>query len=348
MLRENKKKIALCSYTFWPILGGLETFSQLLAEYFLKKGHEVVLITTTLYNNKVEPFPYKLFRNPDTISLLKVYNWADVVIFNHPSLRLGWPLFFIKKKYLIIVQNWLSFKGIKGFLLRHFLQGSTSCVAISQSIADHLPIPSQIIPNCYDDNLFFSKEESVERETDLLFVGRMEIDKGPLDLARAIKILNEEGLKLSASFVGYGPAEKDLQAYILEQRLEKQVSILGKKEATEVAEIMRKHKILVVPSIWQEPFGIVALEGIACGCFVIGSSGGGLKEAIGHCGLLYSNGDFRELARLIKEVISHFDSYKIRLQNVNIHLEKFKKEKIGYAYGELLDKIFQTPIETSL
>ncbi len=42
--------------------------------------------------------------------------------------------------------------------------------------------------------------------------------------------------------------------------------------------------------------GIVALEGIACGCVVIGSQGGGLKDAIGNCGLTYPNGDVAALA----------------------------------------------------
>ncbi|QSR88588.1 glycosyltransferase family 4 protein [Methylacidiphilum caldifontis] len=138
----------------------------------------------------------------------------------------------------------------------------------------------------------------------------MEVDKGPLDLAKALKLLQEEGLILTASFVGPGPAENLLRNFINQQRLENQVSVLGKKEEAEVAEIMRKHKILVVPSIWKEPFGIVALEGMASGCFIIGTEAGGLKEAIGNCGLLYPNGDFVQLAKLIKEVISHPYKYQ--------------------------------------
>ena len=41
---------------------------------------------------------------------------------------------------------------------------------------------------------------------------------------------------------------------------------------------------LVVPTAVPEGFGIVALEGIACGCVVIGTETGGLKDAIGPCG----------------------------------------------------------------
>ena len=36
-------------------------------------------------------------------------------------------------------------------------------------------------------------------------------------------------------------------------------------------------------------FGVVALEGIACGCVIVGSEGGGLEEAIGPCGVTFPN-----------------------------------------------------------
>ena len=48
----------------------------------------------------------------------------------------------------------------------------------------------------------------------------------------------------------------------------------------------------------------MALEGIACGCLVIGSRGGGLKEAIGRCGLTFRNGDAGELAGLLAAALA--------------------------------------------
>jgi glycosyltransferase involved in cell wall biosynthesis len=43
---------------------------------------------------------------------------------------------------------------------------------------------------------------------------------------------------------------------------------------------------MVIPSLWEEPFGIVALEGIASCDTVISSNRGGLPEAVGDCGIL--------------------------------------------------------------
>ena len=60
---------------------------------------------------------------------------------------------------------------------------------------------------------------------------------------------------------------------------------------------------MVVPSIWNEPFGVVALEGLACGCVVIGSEGGGLKQAVGPAGLTFANGDAEGLASALEQVL---------------------------------------------
>jgi glycosyltransferase involved in cell wall biosynthesis len=64
----------------------------------------------------------------------------------------------------------------------------------------------------------------------------------------------------------------------------------------ELAKELNRHRIAVIPSRWKEPFGIVALEAIACGCVVIGSREGGLPDAIGPCGATFPNGDARALA----------------------------------------------------
>ena len=70
--------------------------------------------------------------------------------------------------------------------------------------------------------------------------------------------------------------------------LAENVSFVGPKSGDGLAEILNQHQILVVPSRWAEPFGIVAVEGIACGCVVVGSVAGGLPEAIGGCGVNFS------------------------------------------------------------
>ncbi|MGC0250082.1 glycosyltransferase family 4 protein [Pseudactinotalea sp. Z1748] len=54
--------------------------------------------------------------------------------------------------------------------------------------------------------------------------------------------------------------------------------------------------VLVVPSVWPEPFGLTALEGMAAGAAVIASDVGGLPEAVGAAGMLVPPGDVTSLA----------------------------------------------------
>jgi len=95
---------------------------------------------------------------------------------------------------------------------------------------------------------------------------------------------------------------------------------------------------LTVPSRWAEPFGVVALEGIACGCVVVGSQNGGLKEAIGPCGLTFENGNVIELAKQLKRIISEPGRRATLLQGASEHLAKFQSDAIAAAYLNLMQK----------
>jgi glycogen synthase len=96
--------------------------------------------------------------------------------------------------------------------------------------------------------------------------------------------------------------------------------------------------VMVVPSIWPEPFGVVALEGLAAGCVVAASSEGGLPEAVGECGVLFPNGDAKALAAVLKELLT--DSAlreKLRAES-DRHLEQFTPETIAKRYLDVFDR----------
>ena len=69
--------------------------------------------------------------------------------------------------------------------------------------------------------------------------------------------------------------------------------------ATELA----RHQVMVTPSHYEEPFGIVALKELACGCLPLVSERGGLPEAIGNHGSTFPNGDADALAGRLQEIL---------------------------------------------
>lgn len=81
---------------------------------------------------------------------------------------------------------------------------------------------------------------------------------------------------------------------------------MGSKNPIEIAIILNQHKVLAVTSThpYYEAFGIVVLEGLACGCLVVGADGDGIEESLHGYGFLYKNGDENELLQQLKTAIS--------------------------------------------
>ena len=101
--------------------------------------------------------------------------------------------------------------------------------------------------------------------------------------------------------------------------------------------MLRQHNIMVVPSIWEESFGVVALEGAACGCVVLGSDGGGLPEAIGPCGTTFRRGDVSDLGSKLAYLLRHpaeWDRYRAAAP---AHLELHRPERVARRYLEVFE-----------
>jgi glycosyltransferase involved in cell wall biosynthesis len=98
--------------------------------------------------------------------------------------------------------------------------------------------------------------------------------------------------------------------------------------------------VAVVPSLY-EPFGLVALEALACGVPVIASAVGGLKEIVidGRCGLLVPPGDPAALARALCTVLSD-ESLRARLSaGARLRAEDFSlQRRSSQLLGFLLDR----------
>jgi glycogen(starch) synthase len=176
-----------------------------------------------------------------------------------------------------------------------------------------------VIPNTYRDHLF-RVLPGVVRSRDLAFLGRLVSDKGADLLIDALGILAEQGIRPSLTVIGDGPERPFLAEQARRRGVAGQVELVGLRQGEELVRLLNEHRVLVVPSRYQEPFGIVALEGIACGCLVVGSSGGGLKKAIGPCGLTFPNGDAAALAAVLEPVLTDPELTTTLLRGAPEHL----------------------------
>ncbi|MCX8188106.1 MAG: glycosyltransferase family 4 protein [Nitrososphaeria archaeon] len=118
------------------------------------------------------------------------------------------------------------------------------------------------------------------KETMILFVGRLTPQKGCEYLIRAMPhILGKYNAKLV--IVGDGPSRGFLESEVNRLGLSDRVIFTGFLPDDEMIKLLKSTDVLVVPSIY-EPFGIVALEGMAAGVPVIASDVDGLSEIIEH------------------------------------------------------------------
>jgi glycosyltransferase involved in cell wall biosynthesis len=327
-------KILLGSHHFFPSTGGIETVSNLLARAFVELGHKVRVVTQTEGDGD---FPFPLVRRPNAFELFRNVRWCDVFFQNNISLRTLWPLFFLRRPLFIAHHTWITNPdGSTGWQhrLKQFLLRYATSFAISDAIAETLPVPSIRVGNPYDDEVF-RDSPAENRDRELIFVGRLVSDKGANLLLDAMKLLET---KPRLTIAGDGPERAALERQAADLQLQPQVEFVGHQRGQELAKLLRQHQILVVPSLWREPFGIVALEGIGCGCVVVGSAGGGLEEAIGPCGLTFPNGDVSALAKAIGRLLADPDERARLHQHSPSHLAGFAPRRVAESYLDAMKK----------
>jgi glycogen synthase len=332
---QRSLKILLWTNAFDPSVGGLEAMAMMLAEEFATGGHQVTVVTRTKAPSFHEnSFPFKVVRQPSWLQLVRLIRQCDVYLQNHPSLKTAWPLLVIRRPWVVGVHNWISRAGLRGTLQHFFLKYSRN-VCCSGAIAGTLEAPSVVVHSAYDDSTFKKAAHAV-RQRELVFVGRLIRDKGVHVILQALCQLRDYGLRPMLTVIGTGPEEAVLRDLAERAGLTGQVEFVGKKMGKELVDLLNVHQILVVPSVWQEPFGIVALEGIACGCLVIGSEGGGLKDAIGPCGITFPNGNSVALADCVSRILREPWNYQQYRAAATEHLARHTKRAVASSYLDVI------------
>jgi len=332
-------RILIYSRAFLPLVGGLESSVAEMAAGFVRLGHEVVVVSTTPGADG-EQQPYAVVCKPSAREFLRWMRWCDVFHQANVSLRGLWPLLLVRRPWVVTHHSWYRRPdgriAWQDRLKRYALRFAAGSISVSRAIADDLETPSTVIHNAYQDRLFRVLPD-VDRSRDLVFVGRLVSDKGADILLEALQILTQRGHSAGLTIVGDGPERAALEAQAQQLRLADGVRFLGTQMGEDLVRILNQHRIMVVPSRYKEPFGIVALEGIACGCAVVGSAGGGLKDAIGACGRLFPNGDPAALAEGLDDLLRSPAVVSECLRGAPAHLAAHTAARVAHRYLEVFE-----------
>ena len=315
--------------------GGIERIVSMLVNEFTLLGHEVTLfanessVTPALlkfYPGKSSRSKIDTIRNMHLLST-EIYNGDFDLL--HSFSRLAYLTFIlpfslpkimsyqrrptvsqIKKANKLAYKDSLIFTGCSDFI-----SNQIKPYGLARTIYNGFA------PEIYE----FS--ESVSLQAPLVFLGRIEPAKGT-------HLAIEIALKSNKKLIIAGNIPAEYQSYFSEKIAphinNEQIRYIGQIDDTEKSELLSKALAFLMPIEWDEPFGIVMIEAMACGTPVIGLNRGAVSEVVkdGVSGFICSNID--ECVKSVSEV-SKLDRNEVRQEA----LSNFSSKVIAQRYLEL-------------
>ena len=325
-------KILIYTHSFYPMVGGLEAVNYLIAQS-LSRYFDVTVVTPFLDVDREHTYSFRIIRTHSFKLLLKEYLKCDVYVHSVLRLKAVFPLLLFPKKW-VAIHHQCSFEawgGRKTALsqLKQLLSCFSHNVCVSDAVGKSLHLNHYVvIHNSYDSSLFV--DYGNENRDGFVFLGRLVKEKGLDFLIKAyVKYLVRSNKKQNLYIVGDGPMRQKCQEMVEKAGLHSHVLFRGQMKGKELVDELNTHYCMIVPSLYKEAFGIVALEGLASGCQIVCSDGDGLSEAVGNCGLLFKKGNVEDL---VNKMLIIDKRKPVDWQIVVDHLKKFTPEYMAQRY----------------
>jgi glycosyltransferase involved in cell wall biosynthesis len=185
------------------------------------------------------------------------------------------------------------------------------------------------------NTLIFFPDEKIEKDIDILFIGRFSIEKGADILIDATRYLSN---KKRIVLIGDGTLRNDLieQAKTINQ----DITFTGWIPFNELPYYIRRSKLVVAPSR-SECHAAVPLESMACGVPVIASQVSGMEDSIENnkSGWLLNQNNAESLGKLINEVISDESKLKKASKKAIKRAENFSEKRFTYEIVEFYEML---------
>jgi glycosyltransferase involved in cell wall biosynthesis len=316
------------------LYGGIERIVEVLVNVYIREGHDVILCA-----NSASQVPCKLAAWPgiksqhvlDTLKnayMLARLHYREKVDIIHSFSRLAYmtallpasvpkimsyqrepSLAQIGKAVRLARKRSLVFTGCS-----NYISGQIKGIAEAHTIYNFAPIDR------------YKLETSAIADAPLVFLGRVEEIKGA---HIAIEVAQRANRRLIIA--GNIPPEKE--AYFNEKirpHLNDRITYAGPVNDVQKNEILGKAQAFLMPIQWNEPFGIVMAEAMACGTPVLGFPFGSVPEVIENGINGYVCRDTDEMVQRIND-LSCIDRRAVR----RIAEERFSDTRIVKDYLKL-------------
>ncbi len=203
-----------------------------------------------------------------------------------------------------------------------------------------------VIHNGADDSRFFPQLPETRRgETKapvVLFAGRLVPEKGAHIFVEAMWLLQARGVRATGRLLGATGFGSANPATAYSRRIKRDapanVEFGGYRPAAALAEEFRRAEVFCSPSVWEEPFGMVNVEAMACGLPVVSTRGGGVPEVFAWGGaVLVERGSAVELASALEQVIRDADlRRRLATESYRSFQQNFTWRAVHGRYREVL------------
>ena len=314
-------RIAILAPPWFPVppsgYGGIEWVVSLLADALADAGHDVTMFASGDSRTKARldyvfaEAPRRLIgrSQPELLHVLSAYAEADEfdVINDHTGM-LGAVLgAAVDTPVVHTVHGPLD--GEPGRVYELIDQVAPQVGLISISMNQRKPKPQlNWVANCHNALDFSVYPFKRTRGDYLLFLGRLSPDKGA---HRAIAVAMETGLPLKIAGKKQDPKEVNYFREFVEPHLVDGIEYLGEVSHGEKVELLQHARATLFPIEWEEPFGLVMIESMACGTPVIATRWGAVPEVIEHgrSGIIVD--DYRIIPAALEEA-DQLDPYELR------------------------------------
>ena len=240
--------------------------------------------------------------NPSIMAQLAYKKWTDVIICNSDFIKKNLKKAGLSNRLLKVIHNGINFNRMKKY--------------------------KKMEP-------FHNEIGLIEEDLIIGCVGSLFATKGQTHLLQSFPGVLERYPKSNLVFVGDGPCRGELESIAKKLQVEKKVFFLGRRK--DVPHILKSCSVLVVPSVWEEPFGLVNVEAMFAEVPLIASSTGGIPEIVENnvTGLLVTPGDHNALTHAILKIFGDSELKDSIVRNARSRVLK------EFSAGAMADKTIE-------
>jgi len=320
--------------------GGIGRIVSLLADGLIDKGHEVTLLASgnsiskakivSIFSNSLEK-KISYIDNPKAreayfqIGTAKILNELVRDDFDIVNNHLGWrlvPFWKLIPSTLITTLHTPLDQVNKKIAFAEYKHS----LFISTSIAQRRPLPYlNYLDNIYNGININLYNFSPKHDDYFVFLGRISPEKGVLEAIRIVKKLKA---KLIIAGAVFGWNNEYFSSEIKPHIDGKNIKFIGEVNDREKNKLLGRAKALLAPILWDEPFGLVFIEAMACGTPVVSMRRGSVPEIVihGKSGFIADSLDqIVQYCKLIDTIDRAFCRKQAQCFSSQIMIDKYEK-----------------------